>query len=403
MSPLPSLAPLSESLQGVASCSAAACHGNGIAGSKGGEATTWAFSDPHAQAYQTLRSKRSQLIEKNLHPDRPNAQAVDDELCLNCHVKPNILRETRSARFHFADGVGCESCHGPSQNWLEQHYQASWQQLHPAEKEAMGFRPTRDLVGRARVCIECHVGVGDIEVNHDLVAAGHPRLRFEFAAYLANYPKHWSESSERQRHPNLDASAWAVGQAVSAEAALRLLAHRASSPRAPWPEFADYDCQACHHDLATPGWRQQAFAGKARLGALPINDWYFAALPVVDDRFDLGPLAASMSARNPDNKAISEQATKLADTLKKKPFGRPGPQALLTRLAAQAGVGRPSWERDTQFYLGAAALSADGPDKERRAVDGLRSLLDNPRHYNPAGLRRQWQTIREQLPATRAN
>ena len=34
-------------------------------------------------------------------------------------------------------------------------------------------------------------------MNHDLVAAGHPRLNFEYASYLAAYPKHWKEPHER--------------------------------------------------------------------------------------------------------------------------------------------------------------------------------------------------------------
>ena len=49
------------------------------------------------------------------------------------------------------------------------------------------------------------------------------------------------------------AKAWLVGRTAHAEAACKLLASRAtrsaSDPRTPWPEFAEYNCAACHHNL----------------------------------------------------------------------------------------------------------------------------------------------------------
>src|SRR5262249_53689511 len=148
------------------------------------------------------------------------------------------------------------SCHGPAEKWLTTHYLREWQQKKPEEKEALGLRPTKDLVVRAQVCVTCHVGGSGSEVNHDLIAAGHPRLRFEYGAYLANLPKHWDEKKDRKGRPDFDAQVWAVGQVVSMQASLQLLEHRAAAPKAPWPEFAEYDCFACHHDLADQKWRR---------------------------------------------------------------------------------------------------------------------------------------------------
>ena len=108
----------------------------------------------------------------------------------------------------------------------------------------------KDLQNRARACTDCHVGGDRAEVNHDLIAAGHPALLFENSSFLDRYRpyQHWSEADERRRHPAFEAETWAVGQVASAEAAMKLLrrepratsrgrsspsttAHRATRPR----------------------------------------------------------------------------------------------------------------------------------------------------------------------------
>src|SRR5207253_2017930 len=96
----------------------------------------------------------------------------------------------------------------------------------------------------------CHVG-GPSEdgrpprdVDHDLIAAGHPRLEFEFSGSLANLPAHWSEKG-RNAAPDFPARAWAIGQVASAGAALELLGDRARAAEQQsgrWPEFSEYDC-----------------------------------------------------------------------------------------------------------------------------------------------------------------
>jgi hypothetical protein len=88
-----------------------------------------------------------------------------------------------------ADGVGCESCHGASGRWLGPHTTLGWRDRPWPEKAALGMRNTKDLASRARLCAGCHVGDGGSDdlpardVNHDLIAAGHPRLNFELSAY----------------------------------------------------------------------------------------------------------------------------------------------------------------------------------------------------------------------------
>src|SRR5262249_25445497 len=116
-------------------------------------------------------------------------------------------------------------------------------------------------------------GIGVRDMNHDMIAAGHPRLNFEFAGYFAQLPPHWNEVV-RPRDSAFFARAWAIGQLVSAEAALGLLQYRAQQPA--WPELAEFACYACHHGLAGPaGWRKDS------RGVLQWGSWYFAALPAL--------------------------------------------------------------------------------------------------------------------------
>src|SRR5262249_26203829 len=144
----------------------------------------------------------------------------------------------------------------PAEHWLTRHYQAEWKTLSPAQKQELGFANTKNLEVRAYVCAECHVGGPNQEVDHNLIAAGHPALKFELAAFHDLYPKHWDETVA----PEFTAKLWSVGQLISADQAMRLLNYRAhgaaTHTRSDWPEFTESDCFACHHNLLPSSWRQ---------------------------------------------------------------------------------------------------------------------------------------------------
>ena len=137
---------------------------------------------------------------------------------------PSYQAATHSSGFRKEAGVACESCHGPAQRWLNEHYREGWRTRTPSEKHAVGMADTRSLRGRAESCVPCHVGAADMDVNHDLIAAGHPPLHFEFAAYHANLPRHWDDAKDTDSRlggkRDFEARAWAIGQVVSARAAL---------------------------------------------------------------------------------------------------------------------------------------------------------------------------------------
>jgi hypothetical protein len=399
-------------LRGAGSCAAAACHnGNGPKGTKGSEYTTWVSRDPHADAFAVLYNERSQQIEKNLGQlaadKKPHPEG--DPLCLNCHVQPGVeplpkggRRAPRGEEFSYEDGVSCESCHGPADKWLTEHYLPSWKQKSAADKAALGMVETRNLVVRAQVCVRCHVGENDMDVNHDLIASGHPRLAFEYAAFLANVPKHWSEAQDRAGRPDFEARVWAIGQVVSAEAALKLLAHRADpANERPWPEFAEYDCYSCHHDLTDQKWRRDPARVKGRLGIPGWGTWYFALQDVLarqpppglgypeaqirDLRKALSQLSSDREEVRPKANAAGKGLEEWLPALQKE--GAWGVKESGKMLAGKVELRSGNWDEEAQLYLGLAAHNADG--KWTGFLKGVRKQLrfpptfDSPRGFGP--------------------
>jgi hypothetical protein len=389
---------------GVASCAAAACHnGNGPPASQGSEYTTWASRDPHSRAYQVLFDERSLLMAKNLGRGKA---AHQDDLCLSCHVQPDCEHLGKGPRWTAQDGVGCEACHGAAEDWLSVHYRR------PGERRSLGMTDTRDLRVRAQVCVQCHVGEGDADVNHDLIAAGHPRLRFDLGAYLANYPRHWDVGKDRERYPDFEARAWLLGQVESARAAVDLLARRTQKPET-WPEFAEYGCFSCHQELR--GKLRGDGAGKLRWGT-----WYgslLPALPALDRagrpaelKDSLENLRKLMSQSYPNRPQVAEQAKKVSAELVR--WSRelaetrsdvPTQERLLASLARDDR--RPveeGWDGGAQLYLGIAALSRGLGDcvgryrsdtELKSAIRGLAFRLDEA-FRDPEHPRRRYDSPR---------
>ena len=244
---------------GAASCAAMACHG-GIPPIGQSEYTVWIQRDRHARAYSALYDDLATRIAENLGIERPE----QDRRCLVCHSTAIDL--VHGPKFAIEDGVSCEACHGPAERWLAPHSRPEWKQLSVSDKAAsFGMTHTKDLWTRAEICVRCHVGAPGQDVNHDLIAAGHPALLFELDASTANMPPHWKEPAGDL--PATAAETWAIGQAVSLKASLALLAGRARS--GPWPEFAEFDCGACHHALGSRRWRQTSGYGPRAVGSTP--------------------------------------------------------------------------------------------------------------------------------------
>lgn len=206
--------------QGNASCAGSNCHGADEATEQSGqligdENLIWSDSDPHAHAYLSLKEDLSKEICQKLNIPDP----LTAERCLACHATP-APEDKRGELFSIEDAAGCESCHGPSEKWLNPHAEKGWtskqRQAIGAKGllEQFGLCDTSNLAVRANTCVACH-----LQTDKDMIDAGHPTQEFELYAYNYYTSKkpdtefliHWEEPSRQMR----DAALWAVGQAAS--------------------------------------------------------------------------------------------------------------------------------------------------------------------------------------------
>ncbi len=273
---------------GRASCASATCHG-GISGQGpawNSSLRTWEATDlQHVGAGNVLLNDKSKQIVAALVGRSLNAATYRTSLserCVSCHA-PNLVKsqspETVSDaewRRQIQEGVDCEACHGPASKWLDLHtLQAADGRLASQEN---GKMPTQPWLDRTDNCLRCHLGSrppgGTVrDLNHDLIAAGHPALRFEMSLYHANLPAHWAVAQDQlfssepfdadvelatSRQPPAVVFEFPTPQqhhlsrlrTIAATASLsqaRLDASRRGL--APWPEFAEYNCFACHQNL----------------------------------------------------------------------------------------------------------------------------------------------------------
>ena len=121
------------------------------------------------------------------------------------------------------DGVSCESCHGPAVGWLGPHTLKNWSHEQSLNR---GMYDTRDLTKRSERCLSCHLGNAEKEVDHIMIAAGHPDLTFELESFSSSMPRHWRPAQNAS--PWLRVQELAVGQAVQLREGLRRLDRRAS-------------------------------------------------------------------------------------------------------------------------------------------------------------------------------
>jgi hypothetical protein len=190
-----------------------------------------------------------------------------------------------------------------------------------------------------------------------------------------------------------------VGQAASAASSLALLAHRAGNSNAPWPELSEYDCFACHHDLADPSWRQLEFEPSAGVapGAAAWGTWHCALLSEAQVR-GLEQLRTEMQRllpRRDEVRALAEeQSRELTDAARAaadEPLGAEAQSALMVRLTDAAAMpAAENWDAAAQRFLGCGALNYSAQlaaiDDALRRIRELLEFSDNgegPRYESP--------------------
>ena len=183
---------------GATGCSASSCHGGG--GTTQSEFTLWSKTDyHHERPFATLTTARAARISENLKIADP----TQDARCTACHAPlQTIPAALLSPENKITEGVSCENCHAPAENWLRSHTRKDWT---TADRVQAGMRDLKNLYVRANTCVACHQNV-DPEVRH----AGHPELVFELDGQLATEPRHWPREKDKPG-PQI----WLVGQAVA--------------------------------------------------------------------------------------------------------------------------------------------------------------------------------------------
>ncbi|HEX7376492.1 MAG TPA: multiheme c-type cytochrome, partial [Pirellulales bacterium] len=338
------------------------------------EAHTWLEIDKHSLAFDVLKGERSQTMSKRLGYD-----VSQDDRCLSCHA--GVVKEhPRPKGRELELGVSCEACHGPSSLYDLPHTSASWRAKSAQEKAALGMIDVRDPLPNSEQCLSCHVGnaaEGKV-LTHSMYAAGHPPLpSFEAATFAQSMPPHWRRLKDKGDRVRADAElqrisheaggeipevrSVVIGGVAALRASLRLLVDRRTADQATggWPDFAQYDCATCHHELELPSWRQKRTTGR-RPGELLPPAWptVLAELAAHEiERHDaaLGKrLAAEFQAaligELPDLGAVLAAIDQMLPALEKLPYNEAAAEALLGDLC-QSGQ-RPDLDFDSARQVG---------------------------------------------------
>jgi hypothetical protein len=398
---------------GVAGCAAAACHGgDGSQVAVGSAYSRWKTRDPHARAGEVLDGPLARSMAAVLRATgvmSADHTPATSPLCIQCHGSP--IPGTHGG-FTAEEGVSCEQCHGPASEYLDKHYEPQWRFLDGAAKAALGFVDAKRLPVRADACLKCHQGAPGYEVTHDLIAAGHPLLRFELRTYLAHYSgKHWNDEIDRDAagrrsrgEPPFDLAVWIAGQQAAAESAARLAVDRGARGRSP-VDFAEGDCTACHQNLMKHP--SEPFA--PRLDAAGWFGWQESGLRLAAPE-DAEPFAAFARRAS---KAPSDRSTwrRAAAAQPATPGARSRTPLLprLQRLFDYPTIQRERWEAALQRRLAAEALVAAARETyeetwaARSGIDPalakLRRATANWQQHRPSNVVAAWNALEESLNA----
>lgn len=402
---------------GPASCASSTCHGSvrprDAFDVKQNEYFIWSKQDKHSRAYDVLLNERSLVIARNL---RLKGKPSESAECLTCHAL--VVEQKLQARpIDVTRGVSCESCHGPSTGWIAKHMEQG--STHEQSIRA-GMIDLRTPAGRAQACLSCHLGDAQRDVNHKLIAAGHPNLIFELTYYASAMPPHWTAYRDRRQKEGREdadgARAWAVGQAIALRGTLALLAHRART--GDWPEFAEMDCYGCHHALKEGTWRQRS--SRAKLGLAQWSPRGFAMLrhlvavfaPEESAALDAGvkQLAHQIARLRVRGESVAGTATGMIpvmDRIVAKIGKAPMDDVAIKKLAELIFNDNAFLkEADLQSTLQAAlALNALGSSLARdnaglpktdltKAIDALYANVDPPERFDPERFTRQMSELK---------
>ena len=380
---------------GVASCAQSFCHGSAkpLAATRvqQNEYITWLNFDPHARAYATLRNAKSRAIAQRLGL----GDAYEEKVCLDCHTD-FVPRADRGPKFQVDDGIGCETCHGSASRWIAPHHSGA-DKSHASNLEH-GLVALERPETRAEVCMSCHLGSRSRFASHTMMAAGHPRLSFE----LDTFTEIWRTSGGRE-HYRRDSGAgvgsrtWLRGLVKSATVRLDLIESHGKG-QGVMPEFAVYNCYACHRQMRVEAWAGPQPDDLAP-GSLRFDD---SALRVLIAAFDGAKRSIAQQLRaatrqwqkslnNPQQLAIAQQNLRRvlaagSGEIAGMNFSAVQSKAMLDSLVAAAQRGEfPDYASAEQAAMAIVLLMADsGSDTRRRPdIDKLFRALEDDSRFDP--------------------
>lgn len=153
--------------------------------------TAWWFDDAHYRSADPFFEQDPKNVKiATLYGLKRSQISRGDHICMDCHG--TVV--TTEKRQEVADGVACESCHGPAADYLDSHQEgdASLGDDRPGYRQALGqgMLALRDLSVRATVCTGCHY-----ITEPRLISAGHPSGKdFDYGGGMAEI-KHWEQAS----------------------------------------------------------------------------------------------------------------------------------------------------------------------------------------------------------------
>lgn len=202
---------------GAGSCNQAKCHGH-KSKPRANEYTTWAKAEVHSAGYSVLFEEDSQKIGKDFGL---KGKPEESKECTVCHTlsiedKPDLKGE----KYDVNEGVTCELCHGPAEQYLEPHAKpyepkgVTGDELTAKRAERhdqsvkQGMWNAKDPRTRLETCVFCHY-----QINGNMVKAGHPSLKFEMGYFQKTMPVHWEETPDKGA--GFPAKMMAASQAIS--------------------------------------------------------------------------------------------------------------------------------------------------------------------------------------------
>lgn len=391
---------------GNASCAASTCHGGAI-----GDTTSWRSSlttfdayDPHTRAGRSLMTEASTKMIHTLDPlSAQSPQRYGEVLrlrCSGCHAPRAFDQtiETFDSTLSIREGVGCEGCHGPAETWIEPHLQHDFQ-------PNGSMRDMNAFATRIEGCTLCHVGSRRVDgltrdMNHDLIAAGHPALRFDPWSAIKRLPPHGNVATDDAlpRIPGeTESRRYWLSRLIALRSAIELSQQRFEDsqtpttndePVPPWPELAEHDCFGCHRTLDGNANKFTISDGLPRPHA-----WLQAVLfeggigrNFEDDAERLNDSLRQMrlrgAAEDEMKGAMNDAIRAIAAIEARLRSPEPLPQSLVG--LQDAPFDRFDWNAGAQWTLrGQAVLHDHPPQDAAAAIAALRSLIATLRLGDP--------------------